>query len=151
MKSILLIFLCSLELLSCSSNSKKANDANTNATLTNWNANNYDNIGFACGEGGGKTELVEEFTNLIKDKNYKQIRSKLYSSKPGQVYLSTISCEKLSEEGLIKLKRSELEQIEKNRNKNDTIYTCSGCIESGYYTIKQLINDKANNMRLEAG
>lgn len=65
--------------------------------------------------------------------------------------MSTIYCEKLAEEGLIKLKRSELEQIEKNRNKNDTIYTCSGCTESEYYTIKQLINDTTNNMRLEAG
>lgn len=79
MKSILLIFLCSIELLSCSSNSIKANDANISETVQLPDRYNtrYDNIGIACGEGGGKTALVDEFTNLIKDKNYEQIRSKL--------------------------------------------------------------------------
>ncbi|MES2588649.1 MAG: hypothetical protein V4622_06690 [Bacteroidota bacterium] len=116
-----------------------------------FNPKHYDKIGFACGEGGVETTLINEFTKLIKDKKYQQLKARLYSSKPGEVYLSTISTEKLAKEGMIKLNIIELRQIEKNRNKTDTIYTCSGCTESGYYTVKQLLNDTTNFTRKEAG
>ncbi|HLP53979.1 MAG TPA: hypothetical protein VK151_03085 [Fluviicola sp.] len=65
--------------------------------------------------------------------------------------MATISCEKLAEEKIIKLNNNELGQIEKNRNKTDTIYTCSGCSESRCFTIKQLFNDQTNYIGTEAG
>lgn len=149
-KALLIILFFSL--LSCTSNTKASKNSNIETVSPPvFNPNNYDEIGFACGAGGEGTALVDEFTKLITDKNYKQLRAKLYSSKPGEVYLATISCEKLTEEGMIKLRGPELSQMEKNRNKTDTIAICSGCTRSEYFTVNQLLNDTTNNMRIEAG
>ncbi len=142
MKHILTTSLFLLVLLSCTSHTQTAKAPKTELALDLvFNPNHYDEIGFACGGGGQGTMLVKEFTQLVKDKNYQELKENLYSSKPGAVYLATVSCEKLVEEEMIKLNEKELEQIEKNRSKTDTIYTCSGCTESEYYTVKQLLND----------
>lgn len=152
LKPVLIIPFFSVVLLSCISNNETAKNSNIETISPPvFNPNNYDEIGFACGAGGEGTALVDEFTKLVTDKNYKQLRARLYSSKPGVVYLATISCEKLVEERIIKLNRKELEQIEKNRNKTDTIYTCSGCTKSEYFTVKQLLNDTTSYIRTEAG
>jgi len=149
-KTLLIIFFFSF--LSCTFNTNTFKNSNIETVSPPvFNPNNYDKIGFACGEGGEGTALVDEFAKLITDKNYKQLRAGLYSPNPGVVYLATISCEKLAEERLIKLNGEELEQIEKNRHKSDTIYTCSGCTNSEYFTVKQLLSDTTNYIRTEAG
>ncbi|ASS49408.1 MAG: hypothetical protein A3D31_03200 [Candidatus Fluviicola riflensis] len=149
-KALLIILVFSF--LSCTSNTKTSRNSTVETVSPPvFNPNNYDEIGFACGAGGKGTLLVDEFTTFIMDKNYEPLRAKLYSSKPGEVYLATISCEKLAEEGMIKLRESELSQMKKNRNKTDTIAICSGCTRSEYFTVKQLLNDTTNNMRIEAG
>jgi hypothetical protein len=74
----------------------------------------------------------------------------LYSKEAGKVYLSTISCERLKDEGLIQLNKSELKQIQENKTKTDTIYTCSGCTDSEYYTVKELLIDTNNLIHIEA-
>lgn len=149
MNPILIIIFFSLILFSCNSNTTKDSKIET-VSPSEIEKNNFNEIGFACGADGQETKLVEEFTKLIKDKNYKQLKSSLYSSEPGIFYLSTISCTKLSQEGMMKLNSSDLKQIEKNHNKTDTIYTCSGCTNQGYYSIKQLLNDTTNFINQEA-
>lgn len=114
------------------------------------NPNNYDEIGFKCGAGGNGTKSVEEFSKIIKNKNYIKLKASLYSQKPGTFYLATITCEKLAEEGMINLNKTELNQIKKNRSKTDTIYTCSGCTESEFFTVKQLLTDTNNYIKMEA-
>ena len=94
--------------------------------------------------------MVDEFTKRIIAKNYNHLTKKLYSARPGEVYLATVTCEKLEEEGMIRLKATELNQIEKNKRNTDTIYTCAGCGESEYFTVKQLLNDTTNYMSMGA-
>lgn len=152
MKSVLIVLFFMLVLFSCTSNTEATKDSNIETfSLPAVNPNNYDEIGFACGAGGRGTVLVNEFAKLITDKSYNQLKTNLYSSKPGVIYLATISCERLAKEEMIKLNDTELTQIKKNRNKADTIYTCSGCTESEYFTLKQLLNDTTNYMRMNAG
>lgn len=115
------------------------------------NPHHHDEIGFQCGEGGGSTALVSKFSKLIREKNYKQIRAGLYSSKPGTCYLATFSCEKLAERGLLQLNKNERYQIEENKKNSESIFVCSGCTDSGDFTVKQLLTDTSHFMKIEAG
>jgi hypothetical protein len=150
MKPVLIIISFTLTLHSCTTKTVEDSDIEIVAP-PELNPNNYDEIGFACGEGGGETNLVREFTNFIKDKKYKKLKAGLYSKKPGVIYLATFSCKKLASEDMIKLNKTELKQIENNLRKTDTIYTCSGCTEFEHFTINQLFNDTTNYIRTEAG
>jgi hypothetical protein len=79
-----------------------------------------------------------------------QLKANLYSPNAGNVYLSTISCERLKAEGLLQLNKTELKQIEQNKTKTDTLYTCSGCTDSEYYTVRELFIDTNNMLHKEA-
>jgi hypothetical protein len=101
MKSILIISTIALAIFSCTSKPKTTKFSNIEIVATpELNPNNYDVIGFKCGEGGDGTVLVREFSKIIKDKNYIKLKEGLYSQKPGTFYLATISCEKLAKEGM---------------------------------------------------
>lgn len=152
MKPFLILPFLLLIFLNCTSKKEKILDTTIeNVSPTVLNPNNYDEIGFQCNYEGKSTDIVSKFSNLIKDKNYYQLKSELYSSQPGNCYLATFICEKLVEEGLINLNGTEMTQIKKNRTKTDTIFTCSGCTNSGNFTIKQLLTDTSNFMRMETG
>ncbi len=152
MKSILIILTIALAIFSCTSKPKTAKFSNIEiVSPLELNPNNYDEIGFKCGEAGDGTVLVKEFSKIIKDKKYIKLKEGLYSQKPGTFYLATISCEKLAKEGMIKLNKTELNQIKKNKSKTDTIYTCSGCTEFESFAVKQLLSDTSNYIRMEAG
>lgn len=105
----------------------------------------YEEIGFACGAAGEGTPIVQQFTRFIIDKNYGPIRAGLFSSRPGTAYLATISCEKLAQEKIIRLNEAEWQQIGKNRGRTDTLYTCSGCTDSRYFTLKELLDSNSNS------
>lgn len=139
-----------LTLESCTTNSKLDETSLEEELLPELNLNNYDEIGFGCGYDGKGTKLVEEFTEFIKNKDYKKIKSNLFSKSAGVLYLATVSCEYFAKEGVIKLNKIELEQINQNKNKTDSLYTCSGCTESEVFTIKQLMNDSNNYIKVES-
>jgi hypothetical protein len=151
-KSVLALFILVAVLLGCNQKTETAKDFAMIEKVQppKLNPKNFDNIGFACGEGGEETNLVRDFTQLLTNKNYWEIRKKLYDPSPGIMYLATISCDKLAYRGLIKLNMDERRQIEKNHGSLDSISTCSGCTNSGNYAVKQLIKDTSNIMRKEA-
>ena len=147
-----IIFIAIL-LFTASCNSKIEKDKETYVEIVDQPVINtiiYDNIGFACNEGGSPTDLVNEFSKLIKEKKYGQIRSKLYDSNPSIIFLSTFSCEKLEMENIIKLNSEEKIRIKINKNNFDTISTCSGCTNFEKFTVNELLTDTTNYLNIEA-
>lgn len=152
MKIILFTLFLSLIFSSCNSNKAESSDKDLKIfSPPRINPDNYDVIGFACGEGGEESPMVDEITKLIKDENYKELKANLYSSKPGMVYLATFSCEELEKEGLIKLTKTDRKQMIQNRTKTDKIYYCSGCTGSELYTVNHILTDSAHNLAKDAG
>lgn len=150
----LALYLMFFEILILSCNSKPQITRKTKIEhpimLPPDNRSKFDEIGFACYESGRMSPIVAEFTKDLSDKNYKSLRNKLFSPKSGEIYLATIICQKLSHSGIIKLTKTEENQIKINQNKKDSISTCSGCTAFENFTINKLINDKDNYIRKEA-
>lgn len=152
MKSYLVLMFSIFLILSCTFKTAKSKDSNAATVLPPVsNPYNYDKVGFKCDAGGKSSELVSKFSKLIRNKDYYQQKKGLYCSVPGICYLATFSCERLAEEGMIDLNRTEIQQMQKNRTKTDTIYTCSGCTGSENFTVQQILPDTSNHMRMEAG
>lgn len=136
--------------ISCNSKPKTPKKEQTEFTVAAPISHGKDKIGFACNYGGNSTDIVREFSSYLKEKNYKQIKSLLFSSKPGEKYLATISSRKLAEEGLIELNDMLLKQIKLNEQSIDTVSTCSGCTNSEDFTLTDLLNSKDNYIAQEA-
>jgi hypothetical protein len=114
------------------------------------NPNNYDEIGFKCNNDGKGTLLVEEFCEIIKNRNFEKLKKELFNKRPGRYYLATFSCEILANEGMINLEAKDLNQIKKNRTKNDTVFTCSGCTYTDFFTVNKLLSDTSNYINFDA-
>lgn len=143
MKSIFLIL--SIVLISCSTKTKNTAQLDDKIIIpSQLSTDNYDEIGFACGEGGGSTSIVQEFYTTIKDKNFSKLKADLFSPKTGRYFLATISCELLNQEREIDLNKKDLLQINKNKTKNDSIYTCSGCTQFDVFSVNKILTDTTN-------
>jgi hypothetical protein len=150
MKALIALILVSI-VVSCAQEQKSDEPKTRKFSLPVINPHHHDEIGFKCGEGGASTVLVRKFSKLIRKKNYKQIRAGLYSTKPSMCYLATFSCEKLAERGLIQLNKNERNQINENKKNTESVFVCSGCTDSGDFTVKQLLTDTSHFMKIEAG
>jgi hypothetical protein len=106
-------------------------------------------IGFGCGGSGNETKPVELFSELLTEKNYTEIRKKLFSSDPAEKYLATIVCKKLQEKKLIELSKNETKQIQINKRNKDIVSTCSGCTDRDELTVQQLFDPEWNSLYQE--
>ncbi len=107
--------------------------------------NRTDNlIGFACFEGGSESNMAALFSNLLTEKQYSTIVSKLYSNNAAEKYLATIVCERLHAKALIKLSKTELKQIKINKSGKDMVSICSGCTDWNELSIQELFKSDKN-------
>lgn len=142
MKNIITLFILSifLGLGSCASKTNKEPSEDT-IQMSDFNPNNYDEIGFKCGAEGSPTKLVRAFSKLIEQKNYAKIRMGLFSKNPGWSYLSTLVCEHLETIKTLQLFPIERFQIKKNKLITDTLFVLSGCTHQELTTVSKLISE----------
>lgn len=107
-------------------------------------------IGFACYDGGQETSIVRQFRHWFEQHKFDSITSELFSEHPSSVFLATFLSEKLEKERMIHLSEAKKNQILRNRQKTDLIYTCSGCTEFQNFSLKQVLTDSTNYILEEA-
>src|SRR5690606_20196832 len=84
-------------------------------------------VGFACGESGNPTPLVEKMSELIKDKKYIEIISLLDSNNSGEIYLAILIIERLVNKGLYKLNERQNTLISRLKTSPIPVRNCLGC------------------------
>jgi hypothetical protein len=101
-------------------------------------------VGFACFHAGSKSEPVKKISEILKNKNYKNLKGKLYNENPAEKYLATIACEKLEKKNLIKLTEMEFAQIKINKTSEEKVTICSGCTNEEELSMKDMFTSKQN-------
>jgi hypothetical protein len=101
-------------------------------------------IGFACYYAGSKSNSVKNVSEILKNKNYKELRAKLFEINPAEKYLATVACEKLQTKNLIELTEKEFTQIKINKISEEKVTICSGCTNEEKLTLKEMFNSKEN-------
>ena len=101
-------------------------------------------IGFACYYAGSKSNSVKNISEILKNKNYKTLKAKLYDINPAEKYLATVACEKLMKENLIKLTEKEVSQIKANKSNEEKVTICAGCTNEEELTLKDMFSSKEN-------
>ncbi|OSY87713.1 hypothetical protein WH52_09795 [Tenacibaculum holothuriorum] len=84
-------------------------------------------IGTSCFYSGRQTKIILQFERLIKNKNEKEIRKKLFSSKKEERLLSAKILGFLASKKSITLSKEEEIQQNNIKNSNDEVFICSGC------------------------
>lgn len=84
-------------------------------------------VGFACGEAGKPTQLVEKMSKLIKDKKYNEIASLLESKNSGEIYLAIIILERLVVKDLYGLNERQETLISRYKASPILVRNCLGC------------------------
>jgi hypothetical protein len=101
-------------------------------------------IGFACYMTGSKSNSVKNVSVILKDKNYTNLKLKLYDINPAEKYLSTVACEKLEKKDLIKLTEEEFAQIKINKASDEKVTICGGCTNEEELSLKEMFTSKEN-------
>lgn len=86
-------------------------------------------VGFACGEAGNPTPLVENITVLIKEKKYSEILSFLNSKNSGKIYLAIIVLERLDKKKSYLLNDKQKTIISHLKSSNILVLNCLGCFK----------------------
>lgn len=89
-------------------------------------------VGFACGESGESTQLVEKMSKLIKDKKYNEIVSFLNSKNSGEIYLAVIIIERLAVKDLYALNERQETLISRLKTSPLPVRNCLGCFTDTY-------------------
>ena len=145
MKQILLLLLTFI-LFSCQ---KQQENNNTKETLEKLPpprkvTDKRTLIGFACYYAGSESNSVKKISEILKNKNYTNLKAKLYEVNPAEKYLSTVACEKLVKKNLIELTEKEFTQIKVNKISEEKVTICSGCTNEEKLTLKEMFNSKEN-------
>jgi hypothetical protein len=101
-------------------------------------------IGFACYSGGSKSNSVKKVSEILKNKNYKILKAKLYDMNPAEKYLATVACEELQNKNLIKLTEKEFIQIKINKLSEEKVTICAGCTNEEELTLKDMFSSIDN-------
>ena len=101
-------------------------------------------IGFACYYAGSKSNSVKKVSEILRDKNYANLKAKLFDVNPAEKYLATVACEKLQNKNLIKLTEKEFTQIKINKLSEEKVTICSGCTTEEKLTLKDMFSSKEN-------
>jgi hypothetical protein len=99
-------------------------------------------IGFACYYAGSKSNSVKNVSEILKNKNYANLKLKLYDVNPAEKYLATVACEKLETKKLIKLTEQEFAQIKINKESDEKVTLCGGCTNEEELTLKEMFTSK---------
>lgn len=111
------------------------------------NINSKELIGFGCYEGGTSSDIVNDVTYAIYDKNYKKVIKKLKSKNPAERFMAVIVVERLSDLGKYELTETDKEFIKKAYESTDLVSVCSGCTYFDQIELKKLIlKDEENFM-----
>ena len=147
MKKFILLFLL-FAILSCqekpTSEKKESNSKDLNLPPPPRAIDENNLIGFACYMAGERSEVVKNFSTLLKQKNYRILREKLTSTFPAEKYMATVLCEKLVFKHLLKITEQELIQIQNNKLSSDTLTICSGCTNEDDLTLKEMFSPSKN-------
>lgn len=103
-------------------------------------------IGFGCFADGSETNPVQLFSKLLSEKNYTEVKNRLYHSDPAEKYLATIVCLRLQEKKLIELSKDEEIRIKTNKQSKDIVELCSGCTEHDELTVRELFDPEWNSL-----
>ena len=101
-------------------------------------------IGFACYYEGSKSNSVKKISEILKNKNFTNLKAKLYDANPAEKYLATVACEKLEKKILIKLTEKESTQIKVNKSSKEKVTICSGCTNEEELTLKDMFYSEDN-------
>lgn len=101
-------------------------------------------IGFACYYAGSQSNSVKKISEILKNKNYANLKTKLFDVNPAEKYLATIACEKLQNKNLIRLTEKEFTQIKINKLSAEKVNICSGCTNEKELTLKDMFSSKEN-------
>lgn len=101
-------------------------------------------IGFACYYAGSKSNSVKKVSEILKNKNYTNLKTKLYDVNPAEKYLATVACEKLEKKNLIKLTEEEFTQIKVKKSSKEKVTICSGCTKEEELTLKNMFYSEDN-------
>lgn len=83
-------------------------------------------IGFSCGETGKEiTPISKKTLRYIKNKNFKKLNDLLFSMNPEFQSLGAFGLLKLN-----KLNNDQLKIIEHLKERNSTLFSCSGCLNN---------------------
>tara|TARA_R110002012_G_scaffold321209_1_gene548162 strand:- start:5633 stop:6061 length:429 start_codon:yes stop_codon:yes gene_type:complete len=98
-------------------------------------------VGFACGESGKPTQLVEKMSKLIKDKKYNEIESFLNSKNSGEIYLAIIIIERLVVKDLYTLNERQETLISRLKTSPIPVRNCLGCFTDTHTMIEMFEED----------
>lgn len=101
-------------------------------------------IGFACYNFGSKSNSVKKISEILKNKNYANLKTKLFGVNPAEKYLATVACEKLEKKNLIKLTEKEFTQLKVNKSSEEKVTICSGCTNEKELTLKNMFYSEDN-------
>ncbi|WP_140485445.1 hypothetical protein [Flavobacterium sp. GSA192] len=101
-------------------------------------------IGFACYYAGSKSNSVKKISDILKNKNFTNLKAKLYDVNPAEKYLATVACEKLGKKNLIKLTIKESDQIKVNKSSKEKVTICSGCTNEEELTLNDMFYSEDN-------
>ena len=104
-------------------------------------------IGFGCYAGGTSSDIVNDVTFAIYDKNYKKVIKKLKSKNPAERFMAVIVAERLSDLDKYQLTETDKEFIKKAYESTDLVSVCSGCTYFDQIELKKLLlKDEENFM-----
>ncbi len=99
-------------------------------------------LGFACGESGEPSEVVQNADKIIQSQNFDKFRDIVINGNTAEKYLAVFVLEFLQEKDLIKLTEAEKELINKAKESRALVAYCSGCTEHYWRMMNELFKEE---------
>ena len=101
-------------------------------------------LGYYCGYSGSATQVVKKISDLIYKKDYKTIKSLLYSKIPAENFLAVVLCRRFAYQKIITLSETDSKRITELFKSKEKIPLCGGCTEHDEVELSKMLSEQQN-------